>query len=704
MQRWHPRRPLYTVALVVCVTTALLLAIGEENGWQAALIATVGLAVVLCVPKLRRIDILYLILFGVLLSSLSTFLYYTHEVQPLSRLDGKTAQITARVTAVSEGEEKRYSVTVLESNLLPSGTCLSVTVGNEYIDLERYGSVHGTVSLHTSANKALHGDGVFLTGKLETVMKSKKGLPYWHESLSEFLREGLLEGIYRWMPPKEAAFAAGVCVGEVRGLSEQVDTDFRKSGLAHLTVVSGLHMSILSAATLGFLKCLRVRRSIRTVVTLAVLWLFTLVVGFSVSVIRASVMLHCILIGESFRRRADSRTSLAVALLMIVLQNPYALQDVGFLLSFTATWGLVVLMPLWNALLDSFPCIKKRIWLRNVLQPIGCSLAAMVFTAPVLAYAFGTVAVLSPIANVLTGVPVTVMLPLTLASGLLYHLPIVCVLARPCLWVAAMLARWIMWVAHMVGQLSDTGLQIRHPVWLFLLLFLPFSLYWAAKLGGKRGVLRIVITNFVLTVVFIAAFSCIFHRNTFVRVAASGSSTVAVMETAGLTAAVISGDTAYSYNAARRCLLSCGVTSLDVLIVTDINKSSAANLVPLLREVPTGTVLCSKYDVAKTAAYVADDVPFVISETVSAETKDGWWRLDIGQTRVLFAPPDGTLTELPPEWHRAHLAVVRKATPEDVAFLTERRVVVCKGEYANTQAAFCTRGKGDLTPCGRFWL
>ncbi len=713
------RRPLYVVALTVFFTTALLITIGEQNGWPIALCAALLLAVVLCIPILRRVGVLYLVAFGVMASSLGTYLYFTQSVLPYAAFDGEWVTVTARVEAVSVQEETRYILAVAESDVLPKGTRLSVT-DDVNAALPKYGFVRGAVFLYASDNASLHGDGVFLTGSLDAVYKTAPPQPTMLEQVTETLRSGFLDGIYAAMPARRAAFIAGVCMGDVSNVSADVITDFRKSGLAHLTVVSGLHMTVLSGAVLGLLKVLRVRRGFAAAVTLAVVWLFMLTVGLSVSVIRAAVMLHCLLIGGMFRRRADSRTSLSVALLLIVAVNPYAVCDVGFLLSFAATWGLVVLVPLWNKWTVSFDFIAKRRWLQNVLQPIGCSLSAMVFTAPVCARVFGTVSVLSPISNLLTGWPVTIMLPAAFLGGILYQLPLLHILATPVLWLSGVLAECVMTVARWMASISVSVLQIRQPVWLLLLILLPFSLSWAARLYGKRGVWRVVIANVAVASCLLVALFCFFRRYVSVRVAGSGYASVTVAETASFTAAVISGENAYAYDTAKRYFTAFGVDAVDVLVVTDSGKESEILLADLLKTVAAKTVVCSEDDALPGVKVLAEGETFTHGDMLSLAAIDGWWRMDIGGTRVLFTA-DGRVAELPADWQRTHLAVVRQTAPEDISQLyTQYAVAVCTAKNAakmkaalddihcpvtvNAQMTFFTTGQGDLVPNTTFWL
>lgn len=722
MRVLQPRRPLYVIAITVFFTTAALVALGEENGFAVALAAVLVLALVLCIPFLRRAGVLYLVVFGVILSALGTHLRYVQTVQPLAAFDGRTVMVTARVDEVTGDNDARCFLTVTEHGALPRGTRLSVTTNREMWQPERYMFFHGLVSVYATESASLHGDNIFLSGEIEAILQEIPPKPMVWEMVGDTLRYGFLEGLYETLPLEQAGFLAGVCVGDTSDVSADVVNDFRKSGLAHLTVVSGLHMTVLSGAVIGLLRLLRIRRGIATAITLPLIWLFMLMVGLSASVIRAAVMLHCLLLGGAFRRRADSRTSLSVALLLIVLQNPYAVCDVGFLLSFAATWGLIILVPLWNKGICLCGCIAKRPWMQKMLQPIGCSLAALVFTAPVCAKVFGSLAILSPLSNMLTGWPVTIMLPSAFLGGILYQLPILRVIATPCLWLAGVLARFVMAVARWVASLSIAVLQIRHAAWLLLLALFPLVLCWAVKLYGRRGAFRVLLANVALTACLCAAFGILYHRNVSIRVAASGYSTAMVVEAAAVSLAVISGENAYAYNEAKWYLSDCGIDALDVLVVTDSgNRKARKALSDFLDAVPVKTVVCAAEYNLDDAVLLEDGQVLSCGEQLALSTWEGWWRLDIGKTRILLTEENGLVSTLPQDWKNTHLTVVRQSVPDDLHLLTAQNVVaVCAEKHTEAvkiqltdmtcpvvigrEKAFCTTGQGDLIQSDNFWL
>ena len=131
-----------------------------------------------------------------------------------------------------------------------------------------------------------------------------------------------------------------MCVGERSGLSADLKQLFQQAGLSHILVVSGLHLSAIGALCYLALKRFLNRRAAAALSCLAVL-LFMCVVGFTPSVVRAGCVMLLIYIGKLLKQPGDTLTSLGLAALLLCIQNPFAAQDIGLLLSFSATLAVL---------------------------------------------------------------------------------------------------------------------------------------------------------------------------------------------------------------------------------------------------------------------------------------------------------------------------------------------------------------------------
>ncbi len=726
------RRPVYVFAISFLITTAVLVWQGERYGLQTAAVAGVTLLLALCISPLRRVPLLRIVSLAVLLAASLLYTRFFLVVRPLHALDGSTVSMTVRITELPKESSRLYRGVVIDSKALPEDTHLCISFFGADVTPERYETVTGQAQLYLPSSAqmgSLYSENIYLCAYFTEAGITGKTVP-WYDRSIQSCRRTILDGMHDILPGDEGDLLAAVVLGDTSSLSDEVDNDFRNSGLSHLLVVSGLHMTILTAAIAAILRPGRLPRPLSTLLILAILWMFMLLVGFSHSVIRAGMMIHFLLIGRAFRFRADSRTSLSAALLLILLLNPYAVADVGFLLSFAATFGMIVLTPALEQIIGAIPLCRRYGWLHQALSVFCCPLAAIAFTAPILCLYFGRLTVLTPITNLLAVWPVTVLLPLAALGALAVCLPFGNGIAHGFLFCAGLLAKWVLAVARVFGRLSVATLQIRHPVSLLLLTLLPIAAFWGWKIHPRRGLRRVMAAGVVLLLTS-SLFLSLFSRYTLsCRVADGEGSLTAVFETGGHTMAIVSGAKTDDFYDTRRFFSDCGVEKLDLLVITDGSPAVTASLAHLLEQYPAQTVVYSGADDLDWTAGISgirrepvdNEATFALWDRVTVYLKDGWCRLDFGDTRLVFAPADKTA--IPAGWDRAHLMVFRKTVPDNVAtFATRRALMLCDpaqihrvttelpwGSYPidlvsqTGSCAFVTAGKGDLTAADRYWL
>ena len=217
----------------------------------------------------------------------------------------------------------------------------------------------------------------------------------------------------------QAVLLALILADRSRIESDALDA-FRETGLMHLLAVSGLHVGLVGMALYVLLKPLLgrlgLRRStverVRAVVTLALLALYVLVTGGSVSVVRAFVMALLLIVGRTLERRVDTLGALGAAALVLLWMRPAALFEVGFQLSFAAVAAIVTLVPLLTAAVPSR--VREGAVGTAVVGSTAVSLAATAGTAPVLLAHFGRL----PFGGLVLNLPAIPLTAATLGAGL----------------------------------------------------------------------------------------------------------------------------------------------------------------------------------------------------------------------------------------------------------------------------------------------
>lgn len=224
----------------------------------------------------------------------------------------------------------------------------------------------------------------------------------------------------------------GVIAALVLGKRDMVDAEtrsaFTDAGAVHILAVSGLHVGIIyffAAWIIG--KVVRGRRLgwLRLAAALALLWLYAGIAGFSPSVLRAATMFSFIAAGREFGRFGNIFNMLAVSAFLLLMIDPFLIQSVGFMLSYLAVTGIVLIYPVLYPVWIAPHWVLDKIWSLTVV-----SVSAQAATLPVTLcffhqfpnyFLFANLAVI-PLATVLlyAGLAAIVLSPLPFLSDLVF--------------------------------------------------------------------------------------------------------------------------------------------------------------------------------------------------------------------------------------------------------------------------------------------
>ena len=204
---------------------------------------------------------------------------------------------------------------------------------------------------------------------------------------------------------RTGALLTGLMLGRSGELPEETREAFRRSGTVHVLAVSGLHVGFVVLIALSLLRSARLPPRVALLLVLPVLLAFVLVVGPRPSVVRAATMAVALILSSFLERRSPPANALGTAAIILLVARPGAICDLGFLLSFGATAGILLLFePLRKALARPLRRIgRKGGWLADSL---ALSTSAQCGVAPVLVAQIGELSIVAPIAN-LAVVPLT---------------------------------------------------------------------------------------------------------------------------------------------------------------------------------------------------------------------------------------------------------------------------------------------------------
>ena len=145
-----------------------------------------------------------------------------------------------------------------------------------------------------------------------------------------------------WSPEgRDGAVLKAILLGDRTSLDSATIDHFRSSGLYHLLVIAGLHVGLIAALILGFLRLLRVNRTGRNVLLLLILLAYSLLVEQRAPTLRATLMIVAFIGADLLNRDHTALNSVGLAAIVLLLVRPVWLFESGFQLSFAAALLIV---------------------------------------------------------------------------------------------------------------------------------------------------------------------------------------------------------------------------------------------------------------------------------------------------------------------------------------------------------------------------
>lgn len=235
-----------------------------------------------------------------------------------------------------------------------------------------------------NAHAAIAATRVVPTGK------RRRGIAGALDSVRRRAERGLTTGL----AAGEAALLRGMVLGQDEQLSDAVEEDFQRSGLAHILAVSGQNVMLLAVLVLAACAVLAVPIRARLLLAAALIVLYVPLTGGGPSIQRAGVMGVAGLVAALAGRRSQRWYALLLAASLTLIVNPRTAGEPGWQLSFAAVGALLAgAPPLREALARRMPA--------PVADAAAITIAATVGTAPLMAVHFGEVSLAALPANLL---------------------------------------------------------------------------------------------------------------------------------------------------------------------------------------------------------------------------------------------------------------------------------------------------------------
>lgn len=433
----------------------------------------------------------------------------------------------------------------------------------------------------------------------------------------------------------EAAYATALLTGRRDGISDRLDGQLRRSGTLHVVAVSGMHISILMGAVLLLLGS---RRRLGALIGLPMIWLFSLAVGMTASVVRAAVMQTMLLLAPAFRRENDPPTALMAALLVLIVPNPRAILDVGLQLSFTSVAGILLFSGKCYGILASPRPIRwllspgkdgaRRLLrlpamaLRAVLSGAAAALAVFPLTMPLNLLYFSGCSLAAPLSSALIvpWIPAAFVLTAAVAAIGTVTLPAAAVLAVPLSALLQLLLRLTGWIADL--PFASVGVEGGYLGW-FLAGLCGLLLTVLLSQRPVRAVLPVCCGSVLFCLSLLLSSLELDRSELSVTVLDVGQGLCVYAESAGVTALYDCGGEGAPAETVRQYLQDCGRFSLDLLIVSHYDTDHAGGVPALLQALPVRQICLPaaadeagrQADILEAAAASGTAVTFLTEDT-----------------------------------------------------------------------------------------
>jgi competence protein ComEC len=279
------------------------------------------------------------------------------------------------------------------------------------------------------------------------------GRPAWWQRTAGRVRAALVAAC-SGLPADPRGLLPGLVDGDTARVPDSLQTDMRVTGLTHLEAVSGENLTIVLGVVMALARGAGLRRRSRVVVASVAVLAFIWLARPSPSVLRAAVMSAVALLAMFAGRRTSALPSLSLAVLVLVVVDPFLARSVGFVLSVVATAAIVVIAPGWTDRLA-----------RRLPTPIAVAIAvpaaAQLACTPALVLAFGQLTPYAVPANLLAGPAVAPATVLGLVGAAVASVSVG--LARPVVWLGALPTTGIAWTAHACAALPVAAIMLSRP-------------------------------------------------------------------------------------------------------------------------------------------------------------------------------------------------------------------------------------------------
>jgi len=343
---------------------------------------------------------------------------------------------------------------------------------------------------------------VFYANDFEIINKKFSPKEKFMHSVGAY-RENVLKLHSKYLKSPNLEVLGGIVFGDdAVSTPQNVKQSFINSGLLHILAASGMNVAFIFGFFYLLMSVFRINYRVRVISGMVMVLLYALMTGLGASVIRATCMLLFVLAGKLINRDAHSISLLSFVALLMLIYNPFWINDVGFQLSFIVTFGILIMAP-------AFGRFKNKL-LDFIVSTVAIPIIAQLWVIPIQIFYFNNISLYSVFANIMS-VPIIMVLSFGgFVSALLSAIyPIGDIVCRIFDIILNPLITTLINISDFWGKLPNSSLQTSHPSILQLILYygtlLSLSVLLYKELREKYLRKSLIFTGVFISILLLTA-------------------------------------------------------------------------------------------------------------------------------------------------------------------------------------------------------
>ncbi|MDR7870199.1 MAG: DNA internalization-related competence protein ComEC/Rec2 [Tissierellaceae bacterium] len=395
---------------------------------------------------------------------------------------------------------------------------------------------------------------------------------------------------YTYLSEDNASLMTSIFLGQSSYLKDEDIDTYRDMGLAHILAVSGLHIGIISGFITFVLSNLGIKRRVNVIITLSTIWIYGYLIGFPPSILRSSIMFSVLYLSQLIHEPYDSINTLSFAMFVLLLINPYYLFNIGFQLSFGATFSIIIFAPR----------IKHRFYpyINKLTTSLASILGVQIGLFPFQAYYFNQINLLSIIANLVIIPIISFGLVLGFLMIVFGFLPFVSILIG---FALNKILNFEVFLLDILKEVDIFNIKVFSPeiitiVIFYLMLFVIFGLI------NIKGLNKFQVKTITISLIFVIIFNTYLisnYENVELHFIDVGQGDAILIRTKRADYLMDTGGSLFGdYNIAEGITLpylqKLGIYELDGLFITHFDEDHSQGVPILLEELDIGYIFMSQ--------------------------------------------------------------------------------------------------------------